>query len=80
MEFILCMQLQLILTALLLNFLWNEWLEEKCICKRFKKALRILVLIFIEHGGLNQVILVLRVCFSLVCESDDSSGIKAGFS
>ena len=38
MEFILRMQLWLVLTAFLLNILWNKCIGRKCLCKRFKKS------------------------------------------
>ena len=50
----------------------------ECVCKRFKKALPILVLIFIEYGGLNQMILRIRFHLFLACESGSVSRAKAG--
>ena len=49
------------------------------LCKRFKKTLPILVSTF-EYGGLNQIILRLRFCLSLVCGSDGVLGLKTTFS
>ena len=48
--------------------------------KRFKKTLPISVLTFIEHVGLNQIILHLHLRPWLACRSDGVSGIKTDFS
>ena len=64
----------------LLKILWNKCVGGKCLCKRFKKILLILVLTFIEYRGLNHIILRLRLRLSLACGSDGVSGIKTGFS
>ena len=50
----------------------------KCLCKRLEKVSQLLFLIFIEYGGLNQIIL--RLLFSLTYGSEDVSETKAGFS
>ena len=56
-----------------------EWMRKgKCLCKRLEKVLQLLFLIFIEYGGLNQIIL--RLLFSLTYRSEDVSETKAGFS
>ena len=64
----------------LLKILWNKCVGRKFLCKRFKKTLLILVLTFIEYGGLNLIMLGLGLRIALACGLDGVSGIKTGFS
>ena len=65
-EFMLRIQLHPNLTVFLLNILWKVLVREKCLLSIFKNVLPIFVLIIAEYRGLNQIILRLRLRFSLV--------------
>ena len=61
--------LQLTLNLLLLNIFCNGFPCGKCFFINFKNVLPILVLTFIDFGGLNQLIFLLRRFFSSVLVS-----------
>lgn len=67
------------LNCISVKIFWNKCVGRKFLFKRFKKTLPILVSRF-EYGGLNQIILRLRFCLSLVCGSDGVLGLKTTFS